>query len=509
MTNRTATRRASRGSARSLCPLTVRGTALRCICGPMPRLTGFAPVSVRGPKALPLIGVQVNALRLLADPIGRMSALHRDHGDVAAIADRSPALVCAFGAERNREVLSNLAMFEHDDQVFVAAAPGSALRTLSRGLVFQTGESHRRHRRLLMPAFQRSAIDGYAPDIVAVAAAALGTWPIGHVADLAALTRELIQRVAMRCLFGLDEGAGASEVGRATAELVDLMTSPLAVALPFDIPGTPHARLLRSAERTNALLRELLAEKRRRLAGADDAFALIVRAGEAEASPLSDEELVGEALTLFFAGHDTQARTLAWTLFLLEQHPDVLADVVDEIDAVLGGGPPTLERASELALVDRVLKESMRVLTPAPVTFVRVCQTEARIGPHALPRGASVILSPFITHRDPGRYPEPTRFLPRRWERIQPTPYEYLPFGAGPRMCIGASFANLAMRLVLPMILQRFRVTLAPGARVSRVVRGNILSPRYGLPMHIAPQDRRFARGARPRGDIGELVELS
>lgn len=475
----------------------------------MPRLTGLAPVSVRGPRALPFIGVQANALRLLADPIGRMIALHRDYGDIAAIADGSPVLVCAFGADRNREVLANPAVFEHDDGVFFKTRPGSPLHTLAKGLVFQTGETHRRHRRLMMPALQKSAIDGYAPDIVAETDRALRTWPVGQVADIAVLTRDLVQRIAVRCLFGLDPDRGDRGLGALAAELTDLITSPLAVALPFDIPGTPHARLIRLSARVLALLQALLDDKRRHLDGARDAFALMVRAGEGDASPLSDEELLGEALTLFVAGHDTQARTLAWTLFLLERHPKVLADVVDEVDAVLGGAPPAPEHLPRLVLVDRVLKESMRVLTPAPVTFIRVCQTEARLGPHTLPRGASVLLSPFVTHRDPGLFPEPARFRPQRWEHLQPTPHEYLPFGAGPRMCIGAGFAAMAMRLVLPMILQRFRLALVHGARVSRVVRGNILAPRHGLPMRVAAQDRRFAAGARVRGDIGELLELA
>ena len=123
----------------------------------MPRLTGFAPISIPGPKALPFIGVQANALRLLADPVGRLTQLHRDFGDIAAVAEHSPALVCAFGAEKNREVLSNHAVFENDDEFFLPSPPGSGMEKLKNGLVFQTGERHRLHRRLMMPAFQRSA----------------------------------------------------------------------------------------------------------------------------------------------------------------------------------------------------------------------------------------------------------------------------------------------------------------------------------------------------------------
>jgi cytochrome P450 len=474
----------------------------------MPKLTGFAPVPIRGPKALPFIGVLVNAVRLAADPIGRSLEL-RKRGEVVAVTDRSPALVMAFGAERNREVLSSTATFENDGEFVVKTAPGSPLEQLSRGLTFQTGERHKRHRRLMMPAFHKAALDGYAPAIVAVAEGALAKWPVGQIADVATLTRELVQYIALRCLFGLDWTTGDRGLGRMAANAVELITSPLAVALPFRIPGTPYARLMTVAEELVTLMRALIEEKRQHLAGANDALALILRASENDEAPLGDDELVGEATTLYIAGHDTQARTLAWTLFLLGQHPNVLADVLDEIDNVLRGGPPEVSHLPKLVLVDRVLKETMRVLAPVPVSFLKVAQTEVRLGGHTLPRGANVVLSPFITHRDPDMYSEPARFRPERWERLSPTLYEYLPFGAGPRMCIGAGFATLAMRVVLPMILQRYRTTLAFGARVSRRVRANILAPRYGLPMLIAPQDRQFARCENVRGDIPEIVDLS
>ena len=474
----------------------------------MPTLTGFAPVPIRGPRGLPFIGVQVNVVRYLADPIGRSLAL-RKLGEVVAVTDRNPALVMAFGAERNRDVLSNTAVYENDREFPVKTPPGSSLGHLANALTHQAGEGHKRHRRLLMPAFQKTALDAYAPDIVSVAEAALARWPVGQTVDVAELTRELVQYIAVRCLFGLDWKKGDRGVSRAAAETLELITSPLAAALPFRIPRTPYARLLTVADELVTLLRTLIDEKRQQGAGANDALALVLRASEMDDARFGDDELVGEAAMLYIAGHDTQARALAWTLFLLGQHPHVLADVLDEIDSVLRGGPPDLSHLPKLVLVDRVLKESMRVLAPVPVSFLKVAQTEARLGEHTLPRGAKVVLSPFVTHRDPDVYPEPARFRPERWERLSPTLYEYLPFGAGARMCIGATFSTLAMRLVLPMILQRYRTTLAPGARVSRLVRANILAPRYGLPMLIKPQDRQFARRENIRGDIPEIVDLS
>src|SRR5262249_47384701 len=237
-------------------------------------------------------------------------------------------------------------------------------------------------------------------------------------------------------------------LGDVALETIDLLTAPLTALLPFRIPGAPFARLLAKSDELVEKLRALIAEKRAHPLEGHDALALILRAHDDEGATFSEDELIGEAATLFVAGHDTQAKTLIWVLFLLEQHPKVLRDVLDEIDGVLRGGPPSVEHVPRLVLVDRVIKESMRVLAPVPIQFIRVCQTEAQLGPFTLPAGANVVLSPFITHRDPERYPEPARFLPERWERLQPTLHEYLPFGAGPRMCIGAAFATLSLRLI-------------------------------------------------------------
>lgn len=474
----------------------------------MPKLSGFEPVPIRGPRALPFIGGPLNVIRVFADPIGRLTDLHRRFGDIAAAADRSPALVCAFGPELNREVLSNNAVFDNNDDFLLESPRGSSLEILSRGLPFQAGETHRRHRRLMMPAFTKAAIDGYAQDIVAVADAVLRTWPVGRTADVSDLVRDLVRQVAVKCLFGLDWSTGDGGVGKCAQDVLETLTSPLTIALPYELPGLPFRRVLRQSDELVGLLRGLIAEKRRSSSGGRDLLSLLIRAHDEHGDVLTDDELVGETNALFFAGYDTQAKTLGWTLFLLAQKPAIAASLQDEIEAVLRGGPPSTDTVPKMPFLDAVVKESMRVLPAVPTLFFRTCLTEARLGPYTLPPQANVLLSPYITHRDPARYPEPARFLPARWEKLQPTPYEYMPYGAGPRMCIGATFATLALRLILPMIQQRFRFTMAHGARVSRAVTGNILGPRHGLPMLIAPQDRRFARRDTVRGDILDIVDL-
>ncbi len=437
-----------------------------------------------------------------------MLVLQREFGDIAAVIDRSPALVCAFGAAHNREVLTKGAVFQHDTELPMPAPKGSALHTFTSSVTFVSGEAHRKSRQLLMPAFQKPSLDGYAHDILATTNAALDEWPVGETTDIARLVRVISMRVAFRCFFGVERAENERQLAELEWSLLATITSPLTMALPLEIPGTPYHRLIITAERIRTHLLALIEHKRQQPAGQTDALSRMIRAHDEDGSSFTDDELLANVHTLFVAGHDTSAQTLVWTLFLLERHPEILADVLDELDAVFGGAPPTVERIGDLVLLDRVIKESMRIMPAAPMLFLRVCASETPLGPYVLPAQANVILSPFVTQRDPELYRDPARFQPQRWEQIQPSIYEYLPFGAGPRTCIGLGFASMSIRLILPMVLQRFRLTLAPGARISREVRGLVLRPKHGLPMMIRAQDRRFARGERVRGDIHEIIDL-
>jgi cytochrome P450 len=195
-------------------------------------------------------------------------------------------------------------------------------------------------------------------------------------------------------------------------------------------------------------------------------------------------------------------------MFLLERHPAVLADVLDEIDGVLGGRSMTAADIARMPLLDRVVKESMRLLPPLPMLFLRVPASEVSLGRYTLPKGANVVVSPYVTHRDPELYPEPLRFRPERWAEIKPTTYEYLPFGAGPRICLGAAFAQQALRLLLPTLLQRVRVVIQHNTNITRIVRSSVLRPKHGIRAQLQPPHRRRLVPEPIRGNIHEMVEL-
>ncbi len=469
--------------------------------------TRLPPIPLRGPRPLPLLGVWGNLLRFMGDPVGHMLRIYREHGRLATLADRNAALICAFDPDVNRLVLSDQNRFHVSEELVFPVPKGSSMGRLSTNLTLLNGEAHRRHRRLMMPAFQRSAVETYRDDMATVTERHIERWRPGQALELAQEMQQLTLTFAVKCLFGLDASLGGADLGALSTELLGGLMSLGVAAFPHDLPGTPYRRTLRVAEVLEERLRRLIAQKRAQPAGSRDVLSMLIQAHDEQDGRFSDEELLGAANVLFIAGHETTAYTLTWTLFLLSQHPRVLADVLDEVSGELRGAAPTVEQVPRLVLLDRVVKESMRLLPASVMLFFRFATEPFQLGGLELQKGTGLLLSPLVTHRLPELYPEPERFRPERWLERQPSTYEFLPFGAGPRMCIGASFATLAVRVVLPILLQRFRFALAPGARISRHVRGITIAPRYGMPMIVGTPGEAGEPGT-VRGDIHELVQL-
>jgi cytochrome P450 len=177
-----------------------------------------------------------------------------------------------------------------------------------------------------------------------------------------------------------------------------------------------------------------------------------------------------------------------------------------ELAGVLRGAAPTVEQQEQLPVLDRVIKESMRVL-PASAYSQRVTAAAVGLGPLRLPRGSVVIFSPFMSHHLPDLFPDPERFLPGRWPRLAPPPYAYLPFAAGPRLCLGASLALMTLKTTLPVLLQRHHLAVVPGARITGKVISTMLTPTSGMPMRILPPTAPFTSNP-VEGNIHDLVTL-
>jgi cytochrome P450 len=247
-------------------------------------------------------------------------------------------------------------------------------------------------------------------------------------------------------------------------------------------------------------MRRLIAQKRARPGDGQDMLAILLAAHDEDGSQFTEDDLLANVMLLFSAGHETTANALTWTLFLLAQHSAVMANLYDELD----GHAPDGEELQRLPLLEQVIQESMRRL-PAVPWIPRVVARPVEMGGYLCPAGTEVIVSLYHTHRISDLYTEPQRFRPERWQTAQPGPYGYAPFAAGSRTCIGASFAMVEMKIVLAMILQRFRLEPVPNHKVDRLITAT-LAPKGELPM-VVRQDGQWQRGAESvRGNIRQMV---
>ena len=451
--------------------------------------------------------------------------LHRTHGPIAAIEDGGQRVVFLFSPEYNQQVLSDTERF-HARFFAVRGPKRSAQRRLTCGLLAMNGEQHRRNRRVVKEPFGLRAIGTYGDTIGRLTDEMLADWRPGDVRDMAEEMRQYMLRVTSTLLFGLNDPELAYRLGDMIARWVALNQDVGAGALvPNDRFINHYEDLLRFAEELEAEILAMIRRRRESRQPAGDVLSILVRMHDEEGG-LSDEELVGQTAVLFGAAHMTTAHSLTWTLLLLAQHPSVMGRLWDELQEAgskeqgAGSGeqgamgcpysmlsaPSSLLKGDELSLLDRVIKESMRLL-PASAYSQRINTVAVRLGPLFLPRGTGIVFTPLVTHRLPDLYPEPEKFVPDRWLTLRPSPYAYHPFGAGPRLCIGGPLATAIIRVALRKILMRYRLSVAPGADVGVHVESTMLVPTNGLPMRIHAADGQFTSSPLA-GRIHELVEF-
>ena len=449
-------------------------------------------------------------VRFFRDPIRMMRRAYAKFGPVSAIGDVIPVRsrprlhVLAFGPEYNEQILGDPDRFRGTGQTLRGPAD-SAQRRIRAGLTRMTGEKHRQQRRLIVPTLQRKAVESYYPAMVSIVDEYLAEWQAGEI-DLWRSMRGLSLRLSSRILFGVTDPKAAHRLARMIEEWGVRNFSRGVWLFPLDLPGTPYRALLAHASALEQEILRLAAEKRAEPGPPRDTLGMLVRAYDDETGDeMTDADLVGQTTILFAASYETMVNALTWTLFLIAQHPQVAHDMLDELDAELDGEAPAFDRLGDLPLLDAAIKESMRVLPPVPFT-IRATMHGARIGHLDLSDGDRVVCSHFITHHMPEIYAEPERFRPERWFEIEPTQYEYLPFSAGPRLCVGYLFAMTAMKVVVTRILQKWRWTLIPNTRVDPAVRVT-MAPRGPLHAILHPPDRRF-EAVPLRGGLLELVDL-
>ena len=482
-------------------------------------------LTVPGPKPLPLIGRNLLVSKFVRDSLGFTSQLFQEYGKLVSLASgggtnlylplpNCPGTVFTYGAENVQKVTTNHeiyykypltgGLYRRKDE----SSRTEPLKHFGVGLFGVNSNEHRRHRQLLMPAFHQKRIESYRDTFVEITDAIANQIEVNKVTDIAKLMRLLTLRIATKTLFGADIGEKGSKSAELLKQIGILLSSPITTVLPFDLPGFPFYRMMDLMAELDEDMRGIIRSKQATGVDTGDVLSMLIQARDAETGmTLSEDELLGHVSVIFAAGHETSANALTWTLFLLSQHPEIAADLLNELDTVLQGNPPTVEQLQQLPLLERVIKESMRILTPVPWNARATSQPTVLEG-YELPTGTEVWVSIFHTHRNPEIYPEPLKFNPQRWETLEVDNFQYNPFSAGSRKCIGWGFALMEIKVVLAMLLQKFRFQCLPQQKITSKAL-IVLAPKGGLPMLVSQQDRDFRQGVGGvRGNIRELVEL-
>ncbi len=368
---------------------------------------------------------------------------------------------------------------------------------LGQGLLTSDGAVWKRHRQLVAPIFAQRRIAALAPAMAEETLDNMAQWQAhwtaqsGQAFDLTAALSRITLDIITRTMFGAESRAETTTIAAEAdayqrllrPSLLDFLGAPDWVPRP----GARGARMI--GDRLTDMIGRVVARRRALGEARDDLLAVLLEAVDHQEA--SAREIRDEIATVFTAGHETTAATLGWTLYLLDLHPAVERRVAAEVRDVLGGRAPTAEDLDRLTLTRRVAEEALRLYPPAH-TMTRLALGPDRLGDVPVPKGAVVLISTWLMHRNPTLWRDPDRFDPDRFapERADPprSRYSYFPFGAGPRVCVGASFAMQEIVVVLAIILQRWRVRMAPGHPIEPVALIT-LRPRFGLTAIAEPRN--------------------
>jgi cytochrome P450 len=362
---------------------------------------------------------------------------------------------------------------------------------LGDGLLISEGEFWKRQRRLAQPAFHLRRLKALAAAMAAAAARMVEGWEHGKVIDVMAEMNAVTMDIVARTLFGADVSGDIAEVAGAMAVLQE-ETGRVSFTAFFDLPEflvRPRGRRFNDAVATlDRIVNRIVAERRRQGGEHDDLLQMLLEARDEESGEgMTDRQLRDELVTLFLAGHETTAIALAWTFHLLGATPRAEAILHKEVDEALGERPsPGFDDLERIPYARMVAEESMRLYPPAYV-FSRRSLGEDQLGPYRMPANAHIVISPYALHRRADYWPEPDAFWPERFApgaRTDRPKLAYLPFGGGPRVCIGNSFAMMEHALVMCSVVRRWRLESIPGIEVRTEPRIT-LRPKGGLPMRV------------------------
>jgi cytochrome P450 len=418
-----------------------------------------------------------------ANPIFLFQHLAETYGDIAHYKIGPHHIVFLNHPEYIREVL----VVQNDNFIKERTVQRTKM-LLGEGMITSEGAAHRVQRLVAQPAFHRQRIGEYGGIIVEEAARIRDSWHAGERRDIAVDMMHLTLNIVARTLFATDLRDEVYELAAAINRIMGLYN--LLVMLPaaewlvhLRPPGL--AAFVKARKRIDAVVYRMIDAHQR--SGLDRRSLLdLMLAGSPANNEASRQSLRDQVITIFLAGYETVANALAWTWYLLSENPDCETKLHNEVDRVIEGRLPITEDAPRLRYTETVMAESLRLYPPA-WAMGRYARNDFSLGDYFLPARTTVLISQFVTHRDPRYFPHPLRFDPTRFSvegKAERAKFTYFPFGAGTRQCIGESFAWMEGVLILATLARKWKLRLVPGHRVEPQPLIT-LRPKYGMLMQI------------------------
>lgn len=433
--------------------------------------------------------VSISTPRIMQDPLAFLLRMTHKYGD--SVSFNLP--------EEKARLLNHPDLIQHvlqtNSRNYTKQTPQFKTFALvtGNGLLNSDGRFWLQQRRIAQPAFHQHALTNLEETIVCITAKTADRW--AQLAQPVDIEREMLRltfNIIMRALFTLD----VSDRVNALVEEVEavlkyvLFRAQTPFAAPLTWPLRVNRRYQAAMGTLDALVYELIAARRAQANPPPDVLGQFLAARDADTGePLPDKVLRDEVMTLIIAGYETAATGLTWLWHLLDQHPDIAAELHTELDFVLNGRLPTVNDLPQLPLLRQIVDETLRLYPPSWL-ISRAAAEDDMIGGQPIAAGTLIIISPYVLHRHPQFWPQPEQFWPQRFAEGHGngrSRFAYIPFGAGPRLCIGNHFALMEMQLIVATLAQRFHLR-GHGKRSVRPTTLVTIRPRSGLPMQITPR---------------------
>jgi cytochrome P450 len=408
-----------------------------------------------GPKGVPLLG---NAVPFGRDTLRFLTECTRLFGDLVAfrlgawpvlMVNNPDDIECVL-VKNHRNFSKNRFFWRHVRAIFGV------------GLLTAEGEDWQRQRRLIAPAFSGQRLNSYGAIMVRHTEELLNSWTVDERCNVHAEMMVLTLAIAAETFFGAQVKQDIADVEHSSSVLTAEISTRFRrlIFIPDGIPIPGNLRYRRALGEVDRLVARIVGERRQSGEDRGDLLSMLLLARYENGEPVSEHQIRDEVITMLLAGHETTALTLSWTLYLLSRHPSIDSRLAAELRDVLGGRAPTVDDLPRLRFCEHVITEAMRLYPPA-WALGREAVGDCEIGGYSVPAGTTIFIVPWVLHRDARHFEFPTEFRPERWEgglAKQLPRFAYMPFGGGPRTCIGNRFAMMEAVLILATIAQRFEL---------------------------------------------------